>query len=77
MTEVIRKRYEQNTVNKLRKLDYWLREAQINLDFIINCNSNSAVPKFLNFCVATNSLNFSISPKKLNHVDYFAKFELF
>ena len=50
MVEVIRKRHGQNTVKKLRKLeklDYQLRKAQIDLDFLVNCCNNSVVPKFL------------------------------
>ena len=46
--KVIKKRYGQNTVKKLRKLeklDQRLRKAQIKLEFLVNCNNNS-VPKF-------------------------------
>ena len=59
IAEVIRKRYGQNTLNKfkkLEKLDYQLRKGQ---EFLVNCNNNSVVPKFLNFCIATKSLKSS------------------
>ena len=59
VAEVIRKRYGQNTVKKLRKLeklDYRLRKAQIDLEFLVNCSNNSVVPKFLNFRVANKPL---------------------
>ena len=59
MSEVIRKRYGQNIVKKLRKLeklDYPLRKVQIDLEFLVNCNNNSLIPKFFNFRVATKSL---------------------
>ena len=49
VAEVIRKRYGQNRVMKLRKLeklDYRLRKAQIDLEFLFNCCNNSVVPKF-------------------------------
>ena len=62
VAEVIRKRYGQNTVKKLRKLekvDYRLQKAQIDLEFLVNCTNNSVVPKFLNFCVANKSLKSS------------------
>ena len=45
--EVIRKRYGQNTVKKLRKLekrDYRLWKAQIDLGFLVNCGNNFVVP---------------------------------
>ena len=57
---VISKRYLQNTVKGLRKLEklgYRLRKAQIKLEFSVNCCNNSVVSKFLNFRVATKSLN--------------------
>ena len=47
--EVIRKRYGQNTVKKLRKLekrDYRLWKAQIDLGFLVNCGNNFVVPSF-------------------------------
>ena len=47
--EVIRKRYGQNTVKKLRKLekrDYRLWKAQIDLGFLVNCGNNFVVPNF-------------------------------
>ena len=59
VVEAIRKGYKQNTVKKIRKLeklDYRLRKAQIDQGFLVNCNSNSIVPKFLNFRIATKFL---------------------
>ena len=58
--EIIRKRYGQNTVKKLRKLeklDYRFRKAQIDLEFLVNCSNNFVVPKFLIFHVAIKSLS--------------------
>ena len=51
-----------NTVKKLKKLDYGLWKAQIDLvDFsqLVNCSNKSVVPKFFNFRVATKSLKSS------------------
>ena len=62
IAEVIRKRYGQNTLNKLKKLeklDYQLRKGQIGLEFLVNCSNSSVVQKFLNFCIATKSLKSS------------------
>ena len=62
VAEVIRKRYGQKTVKKLRKLeklDYRLRKALIDLEFLVNYSNNPVVRKFLNFCAATNSLKSS------------------
>ena len=36
-----------------------MRKAQIDLEFLVNCSSNSVVPKFLNVPVATKSLKSS------------------
>ena len=62
VAEVIRKRYRQKRVKKLRKLeklDYQLRKGQSNLEFLVSCTNNSVVTKFLNFHVANKSLKSS------------------
>ena len=62
VAEVIRKRYGQNTVQKLRKLEklnYRLRKAQVDLEFLVNCSNNSVVQSFFNLRVATQSLKSS------------------
>ena len=41
---------------KLGKLDYRLRKAQIDLDFLINCSNNFVIPTFLNLCLAIKCL---------------------
>ena len=49
VAKVIRKRYGQNTVKNLReleKLEYRLWKAQIEVEFLVNCSTNSVVPKF-------------------------------
>ena len=48
VAEVIRKRYGQNTVKKLgklEKLDFRLHKPQIDLQFSVNCSNNFVVPK--------------------------------
>ena len=48
----------QETVKKLRKLEK-LNYRYGSPKLLVNCNSDSVVPKFLNFRVATNSLKSS------------------
>ena len=55
--ELIRERYNKNTVKRTRKLekfDYHLHKAELDLQHLCRCNNN-LVPKFLNFRVANNS----------------------
>ena len=50
--EVIRSRYSENTVKricKLEKLDYRLRKAELDLQFLCKCVDNNVMPNFLNF----------------------------
>ena len=59
VTLVISKRYVQNTVKGLRKLEklgYRLQKAQMKIEFLVNCCNISVVSKFLNFRVAAKSL---------------------
>lgn len=47
VAEVIRKRYGQDTVKKLgklEKLDFRLHKPQIDLQFSVNCSNNFVVP---------------------------------
>ena len=62
IAEVIRSRYSQNTVKrvrKLQKLDYCLRKAELDLQFLCKCDDNNVVPNFLNFRLANSHLKYS------------------
>ena len=60
--EVIRARYNENTVKriwKLEKLDYRLHKAELDLEFLCKCNNNNVISKFLNCHLANNHLKVS------------------
>ena len=62
IAEAIRARYNGNNdkrMQKLEKIDYRLRKAELDLEFLCNCSDNNAVSKFLNFRVANNHIKFS------------------
>ena len=62
IAEVIRSRYSQNTVKRIRnleKLDYRLRKAELDLEFLCKCDDNNVVPNFLNFRLANSHLKYS------------------
>ena len=49
---VLRKRYGRDLVKEVRtleKIDFKLRKAILDLDFLISCRKNSVFPKFLQF----------------------------
>ena len=48
----------------MEKLDYRLRKAELDLEFLCKCNDNNVIPKFLNFRVANNHLKFSTTYKQ-------------
>ena len=67
IAEVIWAIYNENTVKRIRKLeklDYRLRKVELDLEFLSKCNDNNIIPKFLNFRVANNHLNFSTTYKQ-------------
>ena len=62
IAKAIRARYNGNNdkrMQKLEKIDYRLRKAELDLEFLCNCSDNNAVSKFLNFRVANNHIKFS------------------
>ena len=67
ISEVIRGKYNENTVKRIRKLeklDYRIRKIELDLEFLCECNDNNVIPKFLNFRVANNNLKFSTTYKQ-------------
>ena len=61
-SEVIRKRYNDNTVkeiHKFEKLDYKIRKDEAELEFLTSCQHHQLTPKFLNFKVAGSNLHYS------------------
>ena len=61
IVEVIRSRYSENTVKRIRKLeklDYRLRKAELDLQFECKCDDNNVIPKFLNFRLANSHLKY-------------------
>ena len=67
IAEVIRARYNENTVKRIRKLDrldYRLRKSELDLEYLCKCNENNVVPKFLNSRVANNHLKYSSTYKQ-------------
>ena len=62
IAEVIRSRYSENTVKiirKLEKLDYHLRKAELNLQFLCNCDDIDVIPNFLIFRLANSHFKYS------------------
>ena len=62
IVEVFRSRYSENTVKRIRKmekLDYRLRKAELDLQFLCKCDDNNVIPNFLNFRLANSHLQYS------------------
>ena len=59
IAEVIRSRYSENTVKRIRKLeklDYRLRKTELDLQLLCKCDDNNVIPNFLNFRLANSHL---------------------
>ena len=66
IAEVIRSRYSENTVKRIRKLeklDYRLRQAELDLQFLCKCDDNNVIPNFLNFRLANSHIKYSSTCK--------------
>ena len=62
IAEVIRSRYSENTVKRIRKLekvDYRLRKTELDLQFLCKCDDNNVILNFLNFRLANSHLKYS------------------
>ena len=62
IADVIRSRYSENTVKrirKLKKLDYRLRKVELDLQFLCKCDDNNIIPNVLNFRLANSHLKYS------------------
>ena len=61
---IIRRRYGDKIIKRLRKfekIDYRLRKAELDLEFLVKCRDINVIPKFLNFRLANRSLRFSLT----------------
>ena len=50
LSHIIRRRYGDNIIKRLRKfekIDYRLRKAELNLEFLVKCRDDNVIPKFL------------------------------
>ena len=62
VANIIRDRYDENTLQKIRKLeklDFKIRKCKLDIDYLETCIENNLRPKFLNFKVANPSLKGS------------------
>ena len=67
MSQIIRSRYCDTIIKRLRKLekiDYSLRKAELDLEFLIRCRDNNVKPRFLNFRSANDTLKSSLTYAK-------------
>ena len=64
LSQIIRRRCGDKVIKTLRKfekIDYRLRKAELDLEFLVKCRDNNVIPKFLNFRLANRSLRFSLT----------------
>ena len=67
IASVIRSRYNGEIVKQIRKfekLDFKIRKNEGDSDFLQSCQQNILIPKFLNFKIASSSLQFSRTYKQ-------------
>ena len=61
LSQIIRTRYGDKINEIIKKTDYRLRKAELDLEFLVKCRDNNVIPKFLNFPLAKRSLRFSLT----------------
>ena len=71
VAEIIRKKYSEDAVKRLRKfekLDFKIRKNEANLEFFQMCHQEWLTPKFLNFKLANSSLKPSRTYKQCQSI---------
>ena len=64
ISDILRRRYSQSTLKRIRKfekLDYRLRKAELDLEFLLRCRDSNVIPNFLNFRVSSHYLKASLT----------------
>ena len=59
ISDILRRRYGQSTLNRIQKfekLDYRLRKAELDLEFLLRCRGSNVISNFFNFPVSSRSL---------------------
>ena len=67
IADIIKNRYGEAYVKKIRrfeKCDFKLRKSHLDLRFLLDCENNGVVPKFLRFKLANRHLKSSRAYKK-------------
>ena len=64
ISDILRLRFSRSTLKRIRKfekLDYRLRKAELDLQFLLRCRDNNVIPNFLNFRVSSHYLKASLT----------------
>ena len=64
ISDILRRRYGQSTLKRIRKfekLDYRLRKAELDLEFLLRCRDSNVIPIFFNFRVSSQSVKASLT----------------
>ena len=64
MSQIITRRYGDKIIKRLRKfekIDYRLRKAELDLEFLVKCKDNKVIPMFSNFRLANRCLISSLT----------------
>ena len=59
ISEILRRRYDQSILKIIRtfeKLDYLIRKAEPDLEFLLRCRDSNVTPNFLNFKLVVSLL---------------------
>ena len=63
ISDILRRRYSQSILKripKFEKIDYRLRRAELDLEFLLRCRDSNVIPNVLNFRVNSQYSFFNI-----------------
>ena len=73
IASIVRKRYSEEilkTIRKFEKVDYKLRKAKLDINFLIKCQRENVIPNFLKFRLANKDLRNSVTYVKCQQNSY-------
>ena len=64
ISDILCRRYGQSMLKRIQKfgkLNYCLRKAELDLEFLLRYRDSNVIPNFLNFCIFSQSLKASLT----------------
>ena len=73
IASIVRKRYSGEilkTIRKFEKVDYKLRKAKLDINFLIKCQRENVIPNFISFVWLIKTFEIRLPILNVNRISY-------